>query len=86
MNDRKTCRYDIFGRFKTFGADNAANFAAAQKAAATALIAKFVAHELPAHFVSDPDAIIHNKYARNRDKLRAWESASHIERAPRKGR
>lgn len=30
------------------------------------------------------DAIIHNKYARNPDKLRAWESASHIERAPQR--
>ena len=30
------------------------------------------------------DAIIHNKYARNPDKLRAWESASHTERAPQR--
>ncbi len=30
------------------------------------------------------DAIIRNKYARNADKLRAWESASHIERAPQR--
>ncbi len=28
------------------------------------------------------DAIMNNKYARNADKLRAWNSASHIERAP----
>ena len=28
------------------------------------------------------DAIVRNKYARNADKLRAWDSASHIERAP----
>ena len=28
------------------------------------------------------DAIMHNKYARDPDKLRAWQSASHIERAP----
>jgi hypothetical protein len=30
------------------------------------------------------DAIVQNKYARNPDKLRAWESASHIERAPQR--
>ena len=30
------------------------------------------------------DAIIHNKYARNPDKLRVWENASHIERAPQR--
>ena len=27
---------------------------------------------------------MHNKYARNPDKLRAWESASHIECAPQR--
>ena len=30
------------------------------------------------------DAIIRNKYTRNPDKLRAWDSASHIERAPQR--
>jgi len=30
------------------------------------------------------NAIMHNKYARNPDKLRAWESASRIERAPQR--
>ena len=30
------------------------------------------------------DAIMHNKYARNADKLRAWQSASHIERASKR--
>ena len=30
------------------------------------------------------DAIMHNRYARNPDKLRAWESASHTERAPQR--
>ena len=30
------------------------------------------------------DAIVHNKYARNSDKLRAWDCASHIERAPQR--
>ena len=103
----------------------------------TALIAKFIAHELPADFVTDLaadrqaiddakdstasddnegtastaeaaegnkggwrvgkpavgrlikagmrevnylDAIVHNKYASNPDKLRAWDCASHVER------
>ena len=27
---------------------------------------------------------MHNKYARNPDTLRAWDSASHIERAPKR--
>ena len=30
------------------------------------------------------DAITHNKYSRNPDKLRAWQSASHVERAPQR--
>ena len=34
--------------------------------------------------VTQLDAIAHNKYARNPDKLRAWQSASHIERAPKR--
>ena len=95
-------------------------------AAKTALVAKFVAKELPADFVqhlkddrkaiddaqddieggdeegvastsavgrlikdgmkevNHLDAIMHNKYSRNPDKLRAWDSASHIERAPQR--
>jgi len=100
--------------------------APATKAAKTALVAKFVAHQLSASFVQDLiddraaidaasdelvsgrvegventaavgrliragmkeviylNAIMHNKYARNPDKLRAWESASRIERAPQR--
>lgn len=96
---------------------------AAEKAAKTALVARFVAHELPATFVEDLQAdladiaeanqqlasgdldgventaalgrlaregtkesnylgaIMRVKYARNPDKLRAWESASRLERA-----
>lgn len=111
----------FLAQFQAAAADTAA-----QKAAKTALVAKFVAHELPADFVQDLaddrkaindakdatesddsegvestaavgrlikagmkevnylDAIIHNKYARNPDKLRAWDSASHIERAPQR--
>ena len=34
--------------------------------------------------VTQLDAIMRNKYARNADNLRAWESASHIERAPQR--
>ena len=30
------------------------------------------------------DSIMHNKYARNPDKLRAWDSTSHSERAPKR--
>jgi len=29
---------------------------------------------------------MHNKYARNPDKLRAWDSASHIDRAPQRAK
>jgi hypothetical protein len=32
--------------------------------------------------VTTLDAIMHNKYTRTPDKLRAWKSASHIERVP----
>jgi hypothetical protein len=97
---------------------------AATQAAKTALVARFVAHELPATFVTDLrqdrdaidavsgsvegkrqgtvedttviglgltetykeirylNAIMHNKYSRVPEKLRAWKSATHIERAP----
>lgn len=34
--------------------------------------------------VTQLDAIIRNKYARDTDKLRAWDSASHIARAPQR--
>ena len=34
--------------------------------------------------VTQLDAIMNNKYARNPEKLRAWESASHIKRAPKR--
>ena len=30
------------------------------------------------------DALIRNKFARNPDKLAAWQSASHVERGPKK--
>jgi hypothetical protein len=36
--------------------------------------------------VTQLDAIMRNKYARNPDKLTAWDSASHIERAPQRER
>jgi hypothetical protein len=34
--------------------------------------------------VQELDAIMHNKYARQPETLRAWQSASHVERAPRR--
>ena len=30
------------------------------------------------------DAIMYNKYTRQPEKLRAWQSASHVERAPQR--
>lgn len=93
-------------------------------ASKAALVAQFVAYELPADFVADLradydavpkanedkradnqegventaaierllregnaevqhlDAIMHNKYTRDVDKLRAWRTASHVQRAP----
>jgi hypothetical protein len=36
--------------------------------------------------VTQLDAIKRNKYARNPDKLTAWDSASHIERAPQRAK
>lgn len=119
--DLITAADNIISRLAPAAGDNAAS-----QAAKTALVAKFVAKELPADFVqhlkddrkaiddaqddieggdvegvastaavgrlikdgmkeaNHLDAIMHNKYARNPDKLRAWESASHIERAPQR--
>ena len=34
--------------------------------------------------VTQLNAIMNNKFARTPDKLRAWQSASHIERAPQR--
>ncbi len=34
--------------------------------------------------VGELDAIMHNKYTRQPEKMRAWQSASHIERAPQR--
>lgn len=34
--------------------------------------------------VRELDAIMHNKYTRQPEKLRAWKSASHVERAPQR--
>jgi len=99
---------------------------AATQARKAAMLAAFVAHELPADFVAHLqadvkairdeyaaqeknrekgvgstgligpllkeandlittlDAIMHNKYTRDPAKLRAWKSASHLERAPQR--
>jgi hypothetical protein len=35
--------------------------------------------------IAELEAIMHNKYTRQPEKLRAWQSASHIERAPPAG-
>lgn len=100
----------------------------ATKTAKTALVARFVAHEMNANFVTNLqndrkavtdaqaemesdsegrvgntavisplirqgikaintlDAIMHNKYSTQADKLAAWISASHIERDPQKAK
>jgi hypothetical protein len=34
--------------------------------------------------VAELDSIMHNKYTRQPEKLRAWTSASHVERAPQR--
>jgi len=72
MNDRETRRYDMFDRVQTFGKDNASDFATGSKAGMAE--------------VTQLDAIMRNKYARNPDKLTAWDSASHIERAPQRAK
>ena len=36
--------------------------------------------------ISELDAIMHNKYTRQPDKLRGWQSASHVERAPQRAK
>ena len=120
-HDLLTAADNILGQLAADPADDAAT-----QAAKAALVAQFVAHELPADFVTHLqddrdaidaaqddieggdeagvastaavgrlikdgmkeinylDAILHNKYARDPDKLRAWQSASHIERAPQR--
>ena len=34
--------------------------------------------------IGELDAIMYNKYTRQPEKLRAWQSASHVERAPQR--
>ena len=70
MNDRETRRYDMFGPVQIFGADN------------TAAVGRLIKAGM--NEVNYLDAIIRNKYTRNADKLRAWDSARHIERAPQR--
>ena len=119
--DLLTTADNILGKLAVAPGDSAAT-----QAAKAALVAKFVAHEMPANFVTHLqddrdaidnaqddiegddeegvastaavgrlikdgmkevnylDAIMHNKYSRDPDKLRAWQSASHIERAPQR--
>ena len=52
---------------------------ASDRAAVTAAIGRLIRAVMKE--VNILDAIMHNTYARNPGKLRAWESASHTERA-----
>jgi hypothetical protein len=77
MDSRETRRYDAFQRVATFGTDNAADFAAGT-------IGSLIAQGMKA--LTTLDAIMHNKYGSNPDKLAAWFTASHIERDAKRGK
>ena len=70
MNDRDQRRYDRLTRVQTFGREN------------TEAIGQILA--LAATDVQVLDAIMHNRYARQPAKLKAWLSASRVERAPQR--
>lgn len=70
MNDRDQRRHDRLTRVQTFGVENAA------------AIGEIL--DRAAEDVQQLDAIMHNKYARQPEKLRAWQSASRVERAPQR--
>jgi hypothetical protein len=63
-------------------AQDAEEGSAAESVKSTAAIGRLIREGM--REVNYLDAIMHNKYARNADKLRAWESASHTERAPQR--
>ena len=48
----------------------------------TELIGQLLGHA--ANEVIELDAIVNNKYMRQPEKLRAWQSASRVERAPQR--
>ena len=53
-----------------------------ESVASTAAIGRLIADGMKE--VTTLDAIMHNKYTRDPAKLRAWKSASHVERAPQR--
>jgi hypothetical protein len=61
---------------------NTKNLSQSKSVAATAAIDE--ANKRGKQIVSDLDAIVRNKFRDNPATLAAWESASHVERAPRK--
>ena len=69
MDDHNIRRFNRATRVQTFGQENAADFAPCSKASA---------------LFAELDAVVRNKYSRDPDKLAAWKSASHTERAPKK--
>lgn len=78
MNYLETRRCEVLDRVQTFGTDNAIGRDDCEGAGSTAAAKRLMKE------VNYLDATIHNKYARNADKLHAWESASHIEHAPQR--
>ena len=88
MSDRKARLYEMGGRVQTFGKDNTADSAMdsddQEGVASTVAVGRLIKSGMAE--VTQLDAIVNNKYARNPEKLRAWESASHIERAPKRER
>ena len=86
MSDRKARLYEMGGRVQTFGKDNTADSAMdsddQEGVASTVAVGRLIKSGMAE--VTQLDAIVNNKYARNPEKLRAWESASHIERAPKR--
>ena len=94
MSDRKARLYEIGGRVQTFGKVNTADFAAIRAAdsdmdsdeqesvASNAAVGRLIKSGMAE--VTQLDAIVNNKYARNPEKLCAWQSASPIERAPKR--
>jgi hypothetical protein len=64
------------------GADTAMESDDQEGVASTAAVGRLIKAGMAE--IAQLNAIMHNKYARNPDKLRAWQSASHIERAPKR--
>lgn len=82
--------YELPVSFVSDLSDDRAAIAAAQEAVntgdneavqSTAAVGRLIREGMAE--VKQLNAIMHNKYSRAPDKLRAWKSASHIDRAPR---